>query len=83
LGSPGEGWPKDCADEYDSYLLHVLGMLNQGSSGHEAIEYLDWARAEHMGMGPSTVIARQACVATVEAVVAYLQTLPEGPLSVR
>ncbi len=83
LGSPGDSWPKDCADEYDSYLLHVVGMLNQGRFNQEAVAYLDWAGAEHMGMGPSTVTAHQACIATVEAIVAYLQTLPEDPLSVR
>ena len=83
LGSRGYGWPKDCADEYDSYLLHVVGMLDQGNSNQEAIDYLDWARAEHMGMGPSTDTTRQACIATVEAIAAYLTRLPEGPLSVR
>ncbi|OYU14485.1 MAG: hypothetical protein CFE37_10860 [Alphaproteobacteria bacterium PA4] len=83
LGLPGEGWPEDCADEYDSYLLQVVGMLNQGKSSEEAIEYLDWVRAEHMGMGPSTDVTRQACAATVQAITAYLQTLPDDPLSVR
>ena len=83
LGLPGEGWPEDCADEYDSYLLHVVGMLNQGRSPEEAVDYLDWVGAEHVGMGPSTAVAHQACVATVQAIIAYLQTLPDGPLSVR
>ncbi len=83
LGVPGEDWPKYCADEYDSYLLHVVGMLNQGKSPDEAVDYLDWVAAEHMGIGPSTAAARQACVATVQAITVYLQTLPEGPLSVR
>ena len=83
LGSPGEGWPEHCADEYDRYLLHVVGMLNQGKSSEEAVEYLDWVGSEHMGLGPSNPLARNACVATVEAIIAYLQGLPEGPLSVR
>lgn len=83
LGSQGESWPEDCADEYDRYLLHVVGMLNQGKSSEEAVEYLGWVRAEHMGMGPSTAVERQARVATVKAITAYLQTLPDGPLSVR
>jgi hypothetical protein len=83
LGAPGEGWPENCADEYDSYLLHVVGMLNQGKSTEEAVQYLDWVGAEHMGMGRSTAVARLACVATVQAITAYLQSLPEGPLSVR
>ncbi len=83
LGLAGEGWPEDCADEYDRYLLHVVGMLHQGKSSGEAVYYLDWVRAEHMGMGPSTAVARQACVATVQAITAYLETLPDSPLSVR
>lgn len=83
LGSQGESWPEDCADEYDRYLLHIVGMLNQGKSPEEAVEYLGWVRAEHMGMGPSTPVERQARVATVQAITAYLQTLPDGPPRVR
>jgi hypothetical protein len=83
LGSPGEGWPEHCADEYDSYLLHVVGMLNQGKSSQEAAEYLDWVGSEYMSLGPSNTLARNACVETVRAIIAYLQDLPEGPLSVR
>lgn len=83
LGSPGKGWPENCADEYDRYLLHVVDVLNQGKPFEEAVEYLDWVGAEHMGMGPSTAAARQACVTTVEAIVVYLESLPDGPLSVQ
>jgi hypothetical protein len=83
LALPGGAWPNHCADEYDSYLLHVLAMLNQDKTSEEAVDYLDWVRAEHMGMGPCSEAAHHTSVATVDAIIAYLQTLPDGPLSVR
>jgi hypothetical protein len=83
LGLPGGDWPNDCADKYDSYLLHVVGMLNQDKTFEEAVDYLDWVRAEHMGMGPSSEAAHHASVATIQALIAYLQTLPDVLLGLR
>lgn len=42
--SPGQPW-KDhpAADEYDSYLMGVVGRLHRGSGEAEAIDYLPWA----------------------------------------
>lgn len=83
LGSPGGGWPEHCADEYDRYLLHLVGMLNQGKSPEEAADYLEWVRSEYMGLGPSNTLARNACVATAQAIITYLQALPGSPLGDR
>lgn len=83
LGLPGEDWPEHCADEYDRYLLHDVGMLNQGNSPEDAAEYLEWVGSEYMGLGPSNTLARKACVETVQGIIAYLQDLPEVPLNAR
>ena len=65
-------------DEYDGYLVHVVTMLHDGKSMEEAVAYLDWASSERMGLGKHA--DHQASVRTVESVLAYLRTLPDGPL---
>jgi hypothetical protein len=36
-------------DEYQSYAGHVAGMVLQGTTDEELLNYLEWAEVEHMG----------------------------------
>jgi hypothetical protein len=65
-------WDQACADEYDSYLLHIAGMLAQGGGYNDAVTYLDFIASEHMGIGPITPSGHAASRRTVDAVIAYL-----------
>jgi len=71
-----------CADEYDSYLLHVVSLICRGASKAEAASYLDGIAADHMGLGPPRV-SNSAATSTVNAIADYLLSLPDGPASVR
>lgn len=73
-----DDWKENAADEYDGYLLEVVSMLHRGQSTADAIAYLDWVGSEHMGLGPVTDEAHRASIATVEAILTYLKTLPDG-----
>jgi hypothetical protein len=64
-------------DEYDSYLLHVAGLIRNGRSEAEAVEYLVGLETKHMEMGLSATTHSRA-VATVRAIGAYLETLQPG-----
>lgn len=79
LGSPGEGWPESCADEYDGYLLNVSGLLCAGKSREDASRYLIQIASEHMGLSH---VDEQAAIATVNAIAVYLETQPDGPANV-
>jgi hypothetical protein len=61
-------------DEYDSYLLHVAGLIQNGRSEAEAIQYLVEIELNHMGMELSATTHSRA-VSTVRVIKAYLQTL--------
>jgi hypothetical protein len=37
-------------DEYDRYLWHLIGMLEEGGSIDQACKYLEWAESEYMGL---------------------------------
>lgn len=71
-----------CADEYDSYLLGVVGRLRRGEPTSEAVSYLEEIEIVHMG-GERNSTTRQRAEATVIAIADYLKTLPAGPLMVR
>ena len=65
-----------CADEYDTYLLRVVGMVRNGKSDDEAIAYLEWVASDYMGLGPALTSERPASAsATVQAIRAYVATL--------
>ncbi|MDR3449043.1 MAG: hypothetical protein P4M15_04735 [Alphaproteobacteria bacterium] len=66
-------WRGPAADEYDTYLLHVAGMLKQAVPDEEAIAYLDWVASVHMGLGLRTAEGHAASVATVQAISEYLR----------
>ena len=74
-GSPDDG----CADEYDRYLLHVVGMISRGGSEDEAAAYLINIAAEHMGLRNADA---EAAAATSHAIADYLTSLPDGPKAV-
>jgi hypothetical protein len=68
-------------NEYDPYLLQVVAMLQGGKATQEASAYLDEIASEYIGLGPRSAAGREASARTVEAIAAYLRTLPDGPLS--
>ena len=80
LGSPGDGWPESCADEYDSYLLKVSTMLCAGESREDASQYLCQIAGAHMGLSH---VDADAATAAANAIADYLETLPDGPRNVR
>lgn len=40
----------EAADEYDSYISQVHGLLLRQKPLHELIDFLWWAETEHMGL---------------------------------
>ena len=69
------GWDgSPAADEYDTYLLQVVGEIVNGHSDQEAAAGLVWAEAENMGigLGPNT---RARALRTVLMIRAYIGTL--------
>ena len=71
-----------CADEYDGYLLQVVGRLRRGDPVAEVAAYLEDTEVNHIGLTRSPTTSPRA-TATVEAVGAYLSTIGPGPLKVR
>ena len=74
----GDDWKGPAADEYDSYLLHVVCMLWNGKSREQAVGYLENIASEHMGLGASNR-DRMSSKITVDAIAEYLQELPDSP----
>lgn len=71
-----------CADEYDSYLLGVVGRLRRGEPAPDAVSYLEDIEIDHMGCGRNST-TRSRAEATVAAIADYLATFPAGPLKIR
>ena len=71
---------EECADEYDTYLLHVVSMLCHDSSKDEAATYLIGIASDRMGM---SVVYPKAAAATAQAIADYLIALPDGPKTIR
>ena len=63
-----------CADEYDSYLLQVVGRLRCGNPATEVIAYLEDTEVGHIGLTRSPTTGARA-TATVEAIRDYLTTI--------
>jgi hypothetical protein len=80
LAHSGSAPDEGCADEYDSYLLHVVSMISRGGSKDEATLYLTDIASEHMGL---SVVDADAAAATTHAIADYLASLPDGPKTVR
>ena len=71
-----------CADEYDGYLLQVVGRLRRGDPTAEVIAYLEDTEVGHIGLTRSPTTGVRA-TATVEAISDYLTTIPLGPMKIR
>lgn len=71
-----------CEDEYDAYLLQVVSRLTQRDALSDVASYLVKVESENMGLGFTTSALSRA-TATVEAIEAYLKSLPTGPVGVR
>ena len=72
-----------CEDEYDSYLLRVVGMLQAGARNELAADYLNTIATENMGLEDRTEAGRLASRRTVEAIAAYIGNLPSGQVEIR
>lgn len=59
-------------DEYDSYLLNVASLIQNGRSEADAIQYLVEIEIKHMEMELCATTHSRA-VATVRAIKAYLE----------
>lgn len=69
------GWEgSSAADEYDSYLLKVVGRLQSGEPDSPLVDFLLGSEIEYMGLG-FTPSARPRAVATVKAIREYVSTL--------
>ena len=73
-----DAWKTNAADEYDNYLIHVVGLLRQGSSPEEAIQYLNLVATEHMALGPRSDAGQQAAAITVQEIARYLDSILSG-----
>lgn len=85
LSQMGDDHWKDggaCADEYDSYLLQVVGRLKRGEPIEDAVAYLEEIEIVHMG-GGRVATTRSRAEATVAAISDYLAELPAESLKVR
>lgn len=80
----GDDWRDGgaCADEYDGYLLQVVGRLWHGEAPAAVAAYLEDTETGHIGLTRNNTTTERA-VATVAAIRDYLKTLPPGPLRVR
>ena len=64
------------ADEYDSYLLHVVSLFRQMASEEECVRYLENIEVDHMGLA-SRHDTRLRTGQTVRAISKYLASLPD------
>jgi hypothetical protein len=72
------GWEKsDAADEYDTYLMKVAGMVRRGEGDDAAARYLVEIESEYMGMGMNADTQSRA-EATIAAIRADDQLWNEG-----
>ena len=69
----------ECADEYDSYLLHVVEIICDRKSLDEAASYLTWVASEQMGLPKQD---GEAAMMTARAIAGYLISLPDGPKTI-
>lgn len=60
-------------DEYDSYLLHVAGLIQNGRPEADATQYLVEIELKHMEMELSATTHSRA-IATVRAIKTYLES---------
>ena len=80
LADKSGSYPADCADEYDTYLLHVVSMLCRNGKEEDATNYLVGIASDYMGL---SVADLDAAAATTRAIADYLTSLPDGPKGIR
>ena len=63
-----------CEDEYDAYLIRVIGMFTEDVPKSEIVAYLIEVESEHMGLGinPTTRFRAEQLVG---AIMQYQKTL--------
>jgi hypothetical protein len=77
------GWKEEGVDdEYDLYLLHIVGLRRRGCTDADAANYLSGIESEQMGMGTHPT-AQPRAARTVQAIRSYLETLPDGRLNAK
>lgn len=70
-----------CADEYDSYLLQVVGRLKRGEPIQDTVAYLEEVEIVHMG-GGRVATTRSRAETTVAAISDYLAEIPARSVKV-
>jgi hypothetical protein len=72
LRSPSRSWREHQApDEYDGYMLRLVGKIQHQEPDEEAARYLVQMETEHMGLR-ETSSTQERALATVRAVRAYV-----------
>jgi hypothetical protein len=71
------------ADEYDSYLLRLVGLVRQGATDTKCVDCLVKAEIEQIVGVDGSPDTHDRAVKTVALVREYLATIPEGQLSIR
>jgi hypothetical protein len=68
IGLRGADWkpPTGAEGEYDSYLLHVVKLLDEGVSRQAATKYLEGIAKDYMGLGYADEAAAARTVDAVE-----------------
>ena len=79
LASERRGWPENCADEYDNYLLRAASMFAEGRSRKDVGEYFAQIASDHMGLSE---VSAEAATLTANAIADYMQGLPHGPAAI-
>lgn len=70
-------------DEYDAYLLQVVGRLRRGEPVTQVVDYLDHVRSVAMGLGPPSAASHKASEVTVTNIKAYLDIMLTSPIKMR
>jgi hypothetical protein len=70
-------------DEYDSYLLHVVGRLRRNGPIADVTSYLVWVETDRMGLGEVSAEVTSRANKVVVLINEYLTTLPAGRLRIR
>jgi hypothetical protein len=73
-GPDGEWASSSAADEYDGYLMEVVGLVRNGEAHDEIVAYLMRIETEYMGLRPLPT-TRMRAEATVVAIKGYLATI--------
>lgn len=59
----------EAADEYDSYLGDIFGLIERDSTETQISDYLRWVETHRMGLGGYSDAARRAVAASLKRLV--------------